>query len=134
MSNLTKYFVRCGFFSLEFLHEILAKFSYADCDKADKSHFVYKAGSWTNFKIKQNAIEMKNIIRLYPLLVGNMAPEDDEVWDLLISSIKIKLLKWYYPHHILLVRHKFLRRRLRNFLRITCKLYQKQHLSQKLIF
>ena len=89
MSNLTKYFVRCGFFSLEFLHEILAKFSYADCDKVDKSHFVYKAGSWTNFKIKQNAIEMKNIIRLYSLLVGNIAPEDDEVWDLLISSIKI---------------------------------------------
>ena len=32
---------------------------------------------------------MKNIIRLYSLLVGNIAPQDDEVWDLLISSIKI---------------------------------------------
>ena len=36
MSNLTKYFVRCGFFSLEFLNKMLAKFNYADCDKADK--------------------------------------------------------------------------------------------------
>ena len=78
MSNLKKYF------SLEFLKKVLAKFNYADWDKADKPQFVYKTGSRTDFKIKQDAIEMRNFIKLYPILVGNMNPEDDEVWDLLI--------------------------------------------------
>ena len=89
MSNVAKYFVRSSFFSSEFLNEMLAKFNYEDFDKADKPQLVYKTGSWTDFKIKQNAIEMRNFIRLYPLLIGNTVPEDDEVWDLLISFTKI---------------------------------------------
>ena len=89
MSNLKKYSVRCGFFSLEFLKKVLAKFNYADWDKTDKPQFVYKTGSRTDFKIKQDAIEMRNFIKLYPILVGNMNPEDDEVWDLLTSFSKI---------------------------------------------
>ena len=45
MSNLIKYFVRCVFFSSEFLNEMLTEFNYADCGKADKPEFVYKTGS-----------------------------------------------------------------------------------------
>ena len=79
MSNLKIYTVRCGFFSLDFLKGVLTNFNYADWDKADKPQFVYKTGSRTEFKIKQNAIEMRKFIKLYPILVGNMVPEDDEV-------------------------------------------------------
>ena len=32
---------------------------------------------------------MRNFIRLYPLLLGNMVPEDDQVWNLLISFTNI---------------------------------------------
>ena len=64
MNNLIKYSVRCVFFSSEFLNEMLTEFNYADCDKADKPQFVYKTGSLTDFKIKQNAIGMRNLIRL----------------------------------------------------------------------
>ena len=77
------------FFSLEFLHEMLVIFNCADCDKADKSQFVYKKGSWTDFKTKQNDIEMRNFIILYSIFVGNMVRGDYEVWELLTSFTKI---------------------------------------------
>ena len=77
------------FFSPGFPNEMLAKFNYPGCGKSDKPQFVYKTGWWTDFKLKQNAIEMRNYIRLYPILIGNMVPEDDEVGELLISFTKI---------------------------------------------
>ena len=57
--------------------------------KDDKLQFVYKTGSYRDYKIKENVIEMRNCIRLYPTLVVNMFPEDNEVWELLMSFPKI---------------------------------------------
>lgn len=68
---------------------MLVIFNCADCDKADKSQFVYKKGSWTDFKTKQNDIEMRNFIILYSIFVGNMVRGDYEVWELLTSFTKI---------------------------------------------
>ena len=41
-SNLTTYFVRCSFFSIEFLNNMMPKFNFAGCDKADKQQLLLK--------------------------------------------------------------------------------------------
>lgn len=53
------------------------------------SHNLFKKGSWTDFKTKQNDIEMRNFIILYSIFVGNLVRGDDEVWELLTSFTKI---------------------------------------------
>ena len=73
-----------------------------------------------------------NFIRLSSILVGNIVPEYDEVWKLLLSSTKIVeiILSLLYSVGEKLV----LRGMVEEFLADYLQIKSKQHLSQKLIF
>ena len=72
-----------------------------------------------------------NFIRLSSILVGNVVPEYDEVWKLLLSSTKIVeiILSLLYSVGEKLVLRGMVEEFLANYLQIKSK----QHLSQKLI-
>lgn len=41
------------------------------------------------FRLKMTASEMKSFIRLFPLIIGDLIPEDDSVWHFLQNLLKI---------------------------------------------
>ena len=86
-----------------------------------------------NSLTKQDRRQIFNsFIRLSSILVGNIVPEYDEVWKLLLSSTKIVeiILSLLYSVGEKLVLRGMVEEFLANYLQIKSK----QHLSQKLIF
>ena len=43
----------------------------------------------SNFKIKETACEMWNLIKLLPLILGPHVPEDNSYWDLFINFVQL---------------------------------------------
>lgn len=77
------------FFSLVDLNQCIESFPYAAYEKADLPQQLYKTNSWASFKVKQNAIEMCNLIRLLPLIIGHKVPDNDAEWLLFISFVSL---------------------------------------------
>ena len=74
------------YFSLPELNNIISVFQYARIDKANKPQPL-KLISGINFKVKQTACEMWNLIRLLPLMIGEKVDENDEVWKCYIKFV-----------------------------------------------
>ena len=85
MTCVTRYFLRNNYFTLEYMNNRLKNFEYAAVDMSDKPQPVKAGKSWAAFKVKQNAAEMGNLIRLYPIMFGDVIPESDKVWDIVIE-------------------------------------------------
>ena len=89
ISNVTRYFIQNGYISISQFNNKLLTFSYTECDKADKPQLIKKSGSWSSFKVKQHAVEMSNLIRLYPLLFGDFVDVGNDYWELLVSFVEL---------------------------------------------
>ena len=89
ISNITKYFIQNGIFTLQQFNYILKTFDYAECDKSDKPQTVKRVKSWAEFRVKQNAIEMSNPVRLYPVMFGHFVPSENTVWITLLGFVHV---------------------------------------------
>ena len=75
-------------FSIDFLNGKIASFEYSRIDKKNKPQPL-KIISPSNFKIKETACEMWNLIRLPPLILGLHVPERNSYWDLFINIVQL---------------------------------------------
>ena len=71
--------VKAQYFNLEELNDIIQTFSYSTIDKTNKPK-ILKVISFNSFKVKLTASEMWNFLRLLPLIIGSLVPENDEKW------------------------------------------------------
>ena len=74
---------------MEFFNSQIQNFDNADHEKSDKPQQVSKPGSWSEFKIKQNAVEMHNLLILFPVLFGSRVPEDIPHWKVILSFLHV---------------------------------------------
>ena len=55
-------------------------FPYSDAGKSNKPQHL-KIKPLTQFWVKQTASEMWNLLRLLPLMIAHLVPENDECWQ-----------------------------------------------------
>ena len=76
--------IRCKYFTLEYLNRKIASFPYQRTDKVDRPQPIPKT-----FKVKRtiggNGHENATLIRLFPLIIGNIVPEGDVAWTVLMD-------------------------------------------------
>ncbi|XP_071153109.1 uncharacterized protein [Mytilus edulis] len=79
MTNVIKYCVVEGFFSLAELNEELASLKFSEVDKKNKPIRVNNV--LRNFKVHQSASQTWCFARILPLLVGHKVPLNDLTWE-----------------------------------------------------
>ncbi len=72
------------YFTFEFLNECVVNFPYKWTDKTNSPHAIPRS-MFSQNTIGGNAHENWNLIRLLPLLVGHMVPEDEPAWLVLMD-------------------------------------------------
>lgn len=82
MTNVIKYFVSEGFFSVQDLNNSISSFKFAEMDKSNKPSKVTDVLS--KLKISQSAAQMWCFIRFLPLLVGDKIPRNDRIWECIL--------------------------------------------------
>ncbi|KYQ54177.1 hypothetical protein ALC60_13453 [Trachymyrmex zeteki] len=75
-----------GFFNLETLNDRIQNFDYGD--SGDKSTLI-TVDHIRNQKLKMSASEMMFFVRHFGLIIGDLVPEDDEVWRLYVVFTEI---------------------------------------------
>ena len=70
------------------MNNVILTFSYSDNDKKNKPQ-VSKTTSVANLNIKQTACEMRNLMRLFPIMVGSFVPQSDSAWLIYLQFLQI---------------------------------------------
>ena len=87
-TNVVVYFVQEGHLSLRELNDAIEQFDYSESDKKNKPQ-PFKIKSLNQFKTKETACEMWNLLRLLPLMCGHQIPTDNDVWMLYTKFLQI---------------------------------------------
>lgn len=83
LEHVIRYCVQNQIFSLEYLNDRIANFPYGNVDKPNKPSIMPKTIS--NLKVKETAMQCWCLLRLFPLLVGEKVPENDEKWEVVLK-------------------------------------------------
>lgn len=78
------YFISCKFFTLEDLNNGIRTFPYRFADKLNKPHKITKA-SLVKGTIGGNGHENWTLLRLLPLIIGHLIPENNQVWGVVLE-------------------------------------------------
>ena len=87
-TNVVVYFVQEGHLSLRELNDAIEQFDYSESDKKNKPQ-PFKIKSLNQFKTKETACEMWNLLRLLPLMCGHQIPTGNDVWMLYTKFLQI---------------------------------------------
>ena len=82
-----KYFVQNGYLTLIQFNDTVETFPYSDADKVNQPSRM--SSDMATFRIKQTATQCWCLLRLCPLMIGHLIPEDDEVWQVFIQFLDI---------------------------------------------
>ncbi len=77
-----------NYFNLECLNTRILKFPYKWSDKKNQSHIIPRNYS-SRKRIGGNAHENWNLIRLLPFLIGDLVPEDELAWQVILDLKEI---------------------------------------------
>ena len=88
ISSVIVNFVRDKLLSLEEFNDRIETFNYSEIDKQNKPQ-VTKIKPLTNYRVKQTACEMWNLLRLLPFLIGDVIPDENPVWEVYIEFLDI---------------------------------------------
>lgn len=89
MCHIITYFTKTmKYFTLPILNSRKELFSYGTIEVGNISAEIKKE-HLKNFHLKMNAREVMNFVHFFPLLVGDLVPNDDEVWLFLINLLEI---------------------------------------------
>ena len=83
LSNIISKLIGTSQLTLAITNSAIRNFEYCEIDKQNKPQ-EFKVISPTEFKIKQTASEMWNLIRLASLILGEYVEIDNEYWNLLV--------------------------------------------------
>ena len=79
VTSVIIYCVKQHFFTLQEFNTMIEKFPFSQCDKQNKPQIV-KIKPLTQYKVKQTACEMWNLLRLLPFMIGQSIPIGDRIW------------------------------------------------------
>lgn len=85
MSLIAEHLVTRGYLSLDLLNYRVAHFSYGPLEIGNKP----KTPIGEKYQWKTTASEMMTLVRLFPLMVGDLIPESDEVWKFFLDLIEL---------------------------------------------
>lgn len=86
MSQIMKYIVEAKFVSSEKLNDRIASFNYGDILIGN---IAINRISHTNMHIQKTASEMMTFIDLFPMMVGDLIPQNDEIWVFLLNLVEM---------------------------------------------
>jgi len=88
MCHIILNLIKLGYFDLETLNNRKQHFQYGESEIGNISPPLKILNS-NNMHIKMSAKEMQTFVYFFPLLVGDLVPEDDETWKFFINLIQI---------------------------------------------
>ena len=100
LTAVVKKLVGALYFSLEDLNDFIEHFEYARLDKNDMPQPFTIPSGLNNFQIKLTAAECLTFVRLFPLMVGHLIPEDDRIWEIviiLLDYLELLMAFEFYP-------------------------------------
>lgn len=74
-------------FTLQELNRRLKEFSYGEEEKSNKPHLILK-DHLDNNKLKMSASETANFLQNITFILGDLIPQDNAVWSLILSTVK----------------------------------------------
>jgi len=89
MCHIIKYFTETvKYFSLDTLNLRKSSFNYGSIEIGNISPSI-NTKHLQNFHLKMSAREMMTFTHFFPLMVGDLVPENDDVWLLFLNLIQI---------------------------------------------
>lgn len=88
LCHVIHYLIRQNYFSIETLNVRKQMFNYGEIEIGNFSCEI-NLTHLNNHHLKMTAREMMTFVHLFPLMVGDLVPQDDEVWIFLLSLIEI---------------------------------------------
>ena len=79
------YCVSEGYYSLDILNSRVQEYEYKHHDKQNRPGPI--SGTLNNFKLKQTFSEMWCLVRLFPLIIGELVPRDDPKWNVYLTLL-----------------------------------------------
>lgn len=79
MCHIIKYFLSEKYFTLDILNARKDMFNYGELEVENVSPRIYLQ-NLNKFHLKMSAREMMTFVHLFPLMIGDLIPEDDDVW------------------------------------------------------
>jgi len=88
MCHIILNLIKSGYFNLETLNNRKQHFQYGESEIGNISPPLRILNS-DNMHIKMSAREMQTFVHFFPLLVGDLVPENDQIWKFLLNLIQI---------------------------------------------
>lgn len=95
MGHILKHFIKKKYFTLEVLNNRKQNFNYGEIEIENMSPSI-NIGNINRFHFKMSAREMMTFVNLFSLMIGDLIPENDEVWIFFLRFLEIiKILLSY---------------------------------------
>ena len=117
--------------TIDCINTRILQFPYADIDKNNKPQ-ILKIKPLTQLKYKQTASEMWNLLRLFPLLIGDLIDKDDEYWHL--YCLFLDILERLCAHSSNEPELLYLEHLIHNFFTDYCTLFPDESMKPKAHF
>jgi hypothetical protein len=89
LTHIILYFTEStAIFNLKYLNNRLSLFDYTYGELNDKCGMI-KQEHLMKRKFNMSASEMMSFVHIFPLLIGDLIPEDDNVWQFFLTLLKI---------------------------------------------
>lgn len=88
LCHIIKYFIEKKFFTLECLNHRKLFFNYGEKESGNKSPEI-NINHLNKCHLKMSASEMMTFVHLFPLMVGDLIPHDDEIWLFFLQFLEI---------------------------------------------
>lgn len=88
MCHIIMKLIESQYFDLNKLNDRKKSFNYGEIEIGNISPAITKS-NLDNFHLKMTAREMMSFVHLFPLMIGDYVPDDDEVWLFLLNLLEI---------------------------------------------
>jgi len=88
MCNIIKYYTSTQIFSLSTLNIRKTNFNYGPIEIGNVSPEITEM-HLNKFRLKMSAREMMTFVHFFSIMIGDLIPENDEVWNFFLTLIKI---------------------------------------------
>jgi len=88
MCNIIKYYTSTQIFSLSTLNIRKTNFNYVPIEIGNVSPEITEM-HLNKFRLKMSAREMMTFVHFFSIMIGDLIPENDEVWNFFLTLIKI---------------------------------------------
>ena len=88
LGEVIKHYVIDGLFSIEYLNERIKNFPYEGSDRTNKPSQLSSRNIY-DLKVKETAAQAWCLLRMFPLMVGHLVPQDSEEWLVLLRLLDV---------------------------------------------